>query len=543
MENTSRSTDEGELFEVLDRYVRSLSSDDDATSTLPLDLLDAYPELTEMLQCLDGLDELARHASAEARPRSPASTDDTAHQKFGRYELIRQIGRGGMGVVFEARQTALDARVALKVVRSGEFASEEEIARFYAEAQAAAGLRHPNIVCVHDVGECQGQHYLTMDLIGEGTLADLIRRKGRLEPRRAAELLATIARAVAYLHDKEIIHRDLKPSNILLDEADVPYVTDFGLAKVFQRDSGATATGTIIGTANYMSPEQAGGHSRQVSERSDVYSLGSILYEMLTGEPPFHGDKPLDVILQVLESEPEPPRRKVPGLPAELSEICLACLEKSPDDRLESAARLADELERFLRDESIRLEPRSRIDRVQRWIRREPALASRLGIVAAGTCIVQANFHLTEGISFTEHVRVMVVIGAWALACIVCQKLMNWDRLEGRMPYVWAVTDVIFLTTLLVIARPGEAIGPIVIGFPLLVVASGLWFETKLVGLMTGLSCLGYLVVNLVRGDADSEAPDHYPYIFAVVLCGIGYIVAYQVARIRTLSQYFERRR
>jgi eukaryotic-like serine/threonine-protein kinase len=545
-DETSQAGQEERLFKLLEEYLQSQETGD---GEIAAELRNAFPGLDGMLDCLDALESLATQtlptppgAGIDLSAAQDSGSSFTRSSRFGRYDLLRQIGSGGMGVVFEARQVQLDCRVALKLVRSGEFASEEEIARFYAEARAAAGIRHPKIVCVHDVGECQGQHYLTMDLIEGETLADVIRREERLDPRHAAELVATIARAVDYLHGKEIVHRDLKPSNILLDEQGAPYVTDFGLAKAFQHDAMQTLTGTILGTAAYMSPEQASGNAKTVSVQSDVYSLGAILYELLTGAPPFKAENPLDVLLQVLESEPEPPRRRAPGIPAELEEICLACLEKSPDDRLESAARIADELERYLRNESIRLEPRSFWDRLRRWTRREPALASRLAIVAAGAIVVQANYQITQQIAIAEHLRVMLVIAGWALTCAICQHLVNWRWLDDRMPWVWAVTDVAFLTTLLVLARPGESLGPIVIGFPLLVVASGLWFETKLVGLMTVLSVAGYLLVHNLRDEGVGSVPRHYPYIFIVVLCGIGYIVGYQVDRIRTLSRYFNRR-
>ncbi|MGE0379058.1 MAG: serine/threonine-protein kinase, partial [Planctomycetaceae bacterium] len=317
---------EQQLFELLDDYVGSLQGRLAEVPDPPEELLAAFPELGELLDCLDSLDSFALPSANGGDPPEdgsaslvnaetfvPSATpgrivplDGTAAaessglREFGRYELLEEVGRGGMGVVYRARQKALGATVALKLVRWSQFASADEIRRFYAEARAAAGLRHPNIVSVHDVGEYLGQHYLTMDFVESGSLAERL-QSGPLEPREAAELLLTIARAVGYLHQHKIVHRDLKPSNILLDEQGAPYVTDFGLAKVFEGDSAETASGTIIGTPSYMAPEQAAGKSAEVSPQSDVYSLGTILYEMLTGRPPFAEDNPLDTLLQVLD--------------------------------------------------------------------------------------------------------------------------------------------------------------------------------------------------------------------------------------------------
>ncbi len=313
-----------ELFELLDKYVSMLGEQDSSSRTCmaPEALLKAHPDLAGLLQCLDTLDSLAiapvhDRAGATADDALDAVSDDSAAgevrgrgtgrpDEFGRYQLLGEIGRGGMGVIYRARQTMLGSDVALKMIRSNHLASADEIRRFYQEARAAAGLRHPNIVSVHDVGDVDGQHFLTMDFVDGGSLADLL-RTGPLDPELAAELLLTVAQAVQYLHDHQVIHRDLKPSNILLDAGGQPSVTDFGLAKVFHGDSQETASGTILGTPSYMSPEQAAGRAALVSPRSDVYSLGAILYEMLTGRAPFNSENPLDTVLQVLESEPIAP--------------------------------------------------------------------------------------------------------------------------------------------------------------------------------------------------------------------------------------------
>ena len=246
----------------------------------------------------------------------------------GNFELLAEAGRGGMGVVYKARQKDLDRTVAMKMILSSRLASPDDVRRFQQEARAVARLRHPNIVGVHEVGQVLGQHYFTMDYIAGRSLGKAL-EAGPFEPERAAQMLLTVARAVDYLHSQGIVHRDLKPSNILLDDRDQPFVTDFGLAKLFQDDGEKTQTGAILGTPSYMAPEQARGDSAAVSGRTDVYSLGAMLYEMLTGQPPFREDSPLNTLLQVLEGEPTLPSRLNRRVPPELQRICMCCLEKS----------------------------------------------------------------------------------------------------------------------------------------------------------------------------------------------------------------------
>ena len=256
-----------------------------------------------------------------------------------------------MGVVYRARQLSLNRIVAVKMILPGRVGSPEMVLRFRAEAEAAAGLHHPNIVAIHEIGECEGQHYFSMDYIEGQNLAEAV-REGPLPSARAAQLVAKIAEAIHYAHEHGILHRDLKPSNVLIDGADEPRVTDFGLARRLGGDSTLTLTGQVFGSPNFMPPEQASGRHGAVGVHSDVYGLGAILYYLLTARPPFVGETLETTLAQVLEQEPVSPRLLNPSVPRDLETICLKCLEKEPSRRYASAQALADELGRFLREEA-----------------------------------------------------------------------------------------------------------------------------------------------------------------------------------------------
>ena len=271
--------------------------------------------------------------------------------RIAHYELIKEVGRGGMGVVFKARDVKLNRIVALKVIRGGALASADELQRFDKEATAAAQLQHPNIVALFDCDAHNQQPYLSMEFIGGTSLSERL-ALGPLSGRRAAEYLELTARAVHYAHSRGIIHRDLKPANVLLDEHDQPKVTDFGLAKHMTASSDQTRTGAPLGTPSYMSPEQATG-KKDIGPSSDVYSLGAILYELMTGKPPFCGETPLATLSLVEKQDPIAPRLLNPGVDRDLETICLKCLEKAPLQRYISAESLADDLHRYLQGEPI----------------------------------------------------------------------------------------------------------------------------------------------------------------------------------------------
>jgi WD40 repeat protein len=315
-------------------------------------------------------------ATAVAPPEAARSSEDGSRQ-FGDYELLEEIARGGMGVIYRARQRSLDRIVAVKLLLFGAQASPEYVRRFRAEATAAASLQHPNIVVIHEVGVHQGEHYLVMDLVDGPNLAKFVKDQP-LSATRAAVYLKTIAEAIHYAHERGILHRDLKPSNVLIDSNDQPRITDFGLARKLDGDSTLTLTGQVLGSPSYMPPEQAGATGRKVDRRSDVYSLGAMLYHVLVGRPPFSGGDLNQTLDQLFNREPVSPRLLNPTVPRDLETICLKCLEKEPGRRYPSAQALADELGRFLRSEPIHSRPVSSLEKVWRWCRRKPALATLL---------------------------------------------------------------------------------------------------------------------------------------------------------------------
>jgi WD40 repeat protein/predicted Ser/Thr protein kinase len=303
--------------------------------------------------------------------------------RLGDYELLEEIARGGMGVVYRARQLSLNRIVALKVVLHGPFSSADFVRRFRNEAQVVAALRHPNIVAIYEVGEHNGSHFLSLEFVEGRSFAE-VARAGPLPAKRAANYLKIIAEALEHAHQRGVLHRDLKPSNILLDIFDQPRVTDFGLAKLVNQDTELTVTGQVLGSPNYMPPEQAAGKFSDSTPQADVYSLGAILYELLTGRPPFQGETLPSILAQVQNSEPVPPRRLNPGTPTDLQTICLKCLQKEPGRRYASAQKLADDLGRFLEDKPILGRPVSVPERAWLWCRRRPLLAAMsAGLVAA----------------------------------------------------------------------------------------------------------------------------------------------------------------
>jgi WD40 repeat protein len=303
--------------------------------------------------------------------------------RFGDYELLEEIARGGMGIVYKARQVSLGRNVALKMILAGQFAAKEFVQRFRGEAAAAAILQHPNIVAIHEVGVHENQHFFSMDYVEGRNMAQLVGSRP-LPPHRAARYVKLVAGAVHYAHQQGILHRDLKPSNVLIDAAtDQPRVTDFGLARRLDGESSLTLTGQVLGSPNFMPPEQASSSRGKTGRHSDVYGVGGILYFLLTARAPFQAGSIEGLVTQVLNAEPVPPRLLNPVVPHDLETICLKCLEKEPTKRYPTAQALTDELDRFLNHEPIQARPLGKLGKAWRWCRRKPALAIASGLALA----------------------------------------------------------------------------------------------------------------------------------------------------------------
>ncbi len=310
---------------------------------------------------------------------------------MGDYELLEEIGRGGQGVVFRARQKSLNRTVALKVISLGQWASKAHLKRFRLEAEAAARLEHPGIVPIHEVGERDGQCYFSMKFIEGGQLDEVTKREP-MSIRQAVELIAKVTRTVHYAHEHGILHRDIKPGNILLDQKGEPHLTDFGLARLVETESTVTRTMEVLGTPSYMAPEQAVGDNAAISSVTDVYGLGAVLYQLLTGQPPFAGGTTYETIKLLLDTEPRQPRQLNPKIDRDLSTICLKCLEKDPTRRYPSALALAEDLERWLKHEPIQARRTGIFAGGKKWVRRNPSrallAASLVALAAAAGWIV-----------------------------------------------------------------------------------------------------------------------------------------------------------
>ena len=517
--------------EILDGYLSALQKGDQAAEA---ELLAAHPALGPWTACLRGLDGLAAAIAREGEAEPAAALP----RVFGPYELLAELGRGGMGVVYRARHVSLGRDVAVKFLAGGVCASGEQRRRFLAEARLAARIRHPRIVSIHDAGDRDGQLWCAMDLVDGDDLAARL-RDGPLPVAEAVHLVVEVARAVHHLHTCGILHRDVKSSNILLDASGTPYLTDFGLAR--GDDGDATMTGTVLGTPASMSPEQAAGRVREIDARSDVYGLGTVLYEALCGTPPFGGSSAIDTLLDVLEREPLPPSHYTPAVPPLLDRVCLRCLEKAPSRRPATAAALADDLESWLAEGRIVPWNDSLANRIGRLIRRYPAAGFRLlGIAGTMAIVLLRCLANPETVGF--YLPVLFGLALWGALAVF------WEALGTRRPSIaqprnaprptpvatetWVaglvLTDVISVTALLALVD-GKS-GPLLAVYPLLVAASGLWLKQRLVYLVT-LACLTAHAILAVF--VPGPVAWHVAGILDVLILCTAAITAFQIGRIR----------
>src|SRR5215475_11469331 len=353
--------------------------------------LEISPDTVTGVADLGGTDDLSRD-EANGRPHTKIATQVAkVLGELGDYELLEEIGRGGQGVVFRARQKSLNRIVALKVIGLGQWATQAHLKRFRLEAEAAASLDHPCIVPIYEIGERDGQCYFSMKFVEGGQLDEVVKHTP-LSLRKAAELISKLAHTVHYAHERGILHRDIKPGNILLDKKGGPHLTDFGLARLVESESTVTRTVEVLGTPSYMAPEQATGNNTKSSHKTDVYGLGAVLYHLLTGHPPFAGGTTYETIKLLLETEQRPPRLWNTNVDRDLSTICQKCLEKDPARRYASASALADDLERWLKREPIQARPTGVLGRGKKWLLRNPSAAAvamlSLALIAAVGMIV-----------------------------------------------------------------------------------------------------------------------------------------------------------
>jgi len=478
---------------------------------------------------------------------SPEAGATAAGQRIGDYEVIRELGRGGMGVVYQARHVTLNRVVALKMILGGQFAADDDRERFKAEARAAAALDHSGIVSIYEIDQWLGQPFFAMPLVEGPSLAEMI-QPGPLSPQLATRLIRKIVAAVAYAHDHGVIHRDLKPANILLAgatenraslESCEPKITDFGLAKRLDGESQLTASGQLLGTPLYMSPEQAAGRIREVGPAADIYSLGAILYVMLTGQPPFWSDNPVEVILQVLESDPPLPRSIRPEIPRELEWICLKCLEKKPADRYVSAQDLADDIDRYLRHEPVEARLPTWGQQLRRWMRRQPVLAWHTLCLGSILLLMQGIFLAHPERELAYHLKISGIVCVWLAVNYLCQWMQSRERDAPWSHYFWIGADAALLTALLSQLDPSP--GLLVASYFVLICISGLFFETRLVAFTTAAVALAAFVLFLLR-PAEAE-PLHYALLFLASLVMTGCVVGYQVWRMGVLREYYDERR
>lgn len=462
------------------------------------------------------------------------SSSEFVGRTLGQYELLEEIDRGGMGVVFKARHTQIERVVALKIIRSGELAGPGELKRFRSEAEAASRLSHPNIVPIFEVGQVGGLVYFTMPYIDGQTLLKRM-SENPLSVEEAVRLVYRLCQAIEYAHHEGILHRDLKPGNVLVDNNMQPVIIDFGLAKFAARESDLTTTGQILGTPAYMAPEQASGQGHQAQSAADIYSLGAILYFLLSGQPPFNGPTAFDILLQVMDREPPAPSKLNRQVSRDLDYLCSRAMAKKPDRRYASAAAMAADLERYLKHEPLDLPHYSVSHRLATWWRRSPILVSHVcGIGTAAAITLPA--HMAK-VSNTSAAYQMILLGCWLTASFALQWLVFRARFRDIGCLLWATVDVVLFTWLVVNAESPRTL--LLIGYPMMIGASALFYRTRFVVYMTSICVIGFMFLKLITDDPSLARID-FSAIFVSGLLVIGLTMHSMIRRVRGMSQFYE---
>jgi len=518
----------------------------------PLPFADYFARFPNDENCLRSvLMEAETIAADTVIPSIPKNFSRNLPKRLGQYKLLEVLGQGGMGVVYRAVQYAGEIpirEVAIKLVRTDQWFGVENtqssvlLARFREETRFAAQLQHDNIVRVYDVGQIDGLDYFSMELIDGTDLSSALKLR-QLSYFKIAETIVSVAQAISFAHAKGIVHRDLKPSNILLDSQLKPYIADFGLAKSTISNSDLTQTGQVLGTAGYMAPEQAAGDYKNVGVFADIYGLGGLLYFCLTGQAPFVSENILDALVQVLESEPIPPRTLNTQIPRSLDLICMRCLEKKQEDRYANAKEVAEDLERFLKGRPTHAKPPTIIDRLRRFGRSSPVISSHLAALGLAFLIGQLQFAMgASRWPLTYHLQVSTITLAWIAISVLFGFLASSKRFEAMVAAFWLCADSLFLTVLIsILSDEIHPPGAILIGYPMLVVGGGMFFRARMVVLVTIVTMLSYLVLLVSLPYMRNNLFQHA--IFLVLLACIGICSLHQVRRFRMLSNYIESRR
>lgn len=487
-------------------------------------------EITECWELHQGFLETTGHVPSSSTESSNVSPrlGSRIGARLGTYELLDELDRGGMGIVYRARHPLLDRTVALKVIRSGELADAVEVHRFQTEARAAARLSHPGIIAIYEVGQEGDLVYYTMPLVEGQTLSSFMNAL-RIEPRESARIVHQLALAMDHAHSRGVIHRDLKPSNVLLHADMHPVIIDFGLAKISQSAADVTGDG-IVGTPAYIAPEQLRGGSPELPHACDVYALGGILYFLLSGRAPFVGPTTFDILLQVKDREPMAPSHWNRNVSSELNAICARAMEKNPRNRYPSAAALAEDLQRWMIGEPIAIPTHNLAVQLARWWRKAPSLFSHSLAIVSVMLIVSAA-HAWD-ISSSDFLTQMGLLATWLVLCWPLQRWAASERNGWIGASLWALVDVTFTSCL--IAKADAPRGLLLIAYPMMIAASALFYRTRMVIGMTILCVVGFSLLAWLTEDSSLDRID-FQAIFVTGLAVLGLTLSSMIGRVRNL--------